>query len=106
MKAKITKVEKELLPQFDPASGQDVPTLMVSLDVEFYTDDGELYHAQRYAFTPDNVPTDGMQSQADAMQADIDHGKLQAVTDEANKLADQKVAELQSLITPSNEPTA
>ncbi len=100
MKAAITSVEKALMPRFDNIANEDIPTLMVVCTVQFTTDDGAAHHSQAYAFLPEDVPTDGFSSQADAMQADVDHAKIQAVVDAQNKAADEKVAELQALITP------
>ena len=94
MKAKILSAEKQTLPRYSAATNQDEPTLMVVTTVEFQLDDGTPYHTQTYAQLPEEVSPEYFQKQADAMQADIEHAKVQSATDAASKLADEKINQL------------
>lgn len=105
MKANIISVEKATLPQYDAAQNIDVPTIVVVTTVQFIADDGTLFHEQKYAAKPDDVPADGYQSQADAMQADIEHKKVQDAIDAQSKQADDKVSQLAALVQPKVEPS-
>ncbi len=96
MKANILSAEKQTLPRYNNETNQDEPTLMVVTKVEFRTDDGSLYHTQTYAQLPEEVSKDYFQKQADAMQADIEHSKIQSAIDQTSKLADEKINQLLS----------
>jgi hypothetical protein len=70
---------------------------MVVTMVEFRLDDGTPYHTQTYARLPEELGEDPkayFQAQADAMQADIEHGKVQSAVDASSKLADDKINQL------------
>ncbi len=97
MKAVIISAEKQMLPRYSAATNQDEPTLMVVTMVEFRLDDGTPYHTQTYARLPEELGEDPkayFQAQADAMQADIEHGKVQSAVDASSKLADDKINQL------------
>ena len=98
MKAKITKVEQGLIPQYDNTVNADVPTVVILTTVEFYTDDGTLTLTQQYGCKPEDFPADNYQSQADSMQADIDHAVIQAAVTAQSQAAATKVAQIQALI--------
>lgn len=96
MKATILKAEKQTLPRYNAETNEDEPTLMVVTTVEFSLDDGTPYHTQTYAQLPEEVSKDYFQKQADAMQADIEHAKVQSAVDAASNVADEKINELLS----------
>src|SRR5665213_3614535 len=104
MKAKIVKVEQGLIPQFDNTVNADVPTVVILTTVEFYADDGTLALTQQYGCKPEDYPADNYQSQADAMQADIEHAKIQAAVTAQSQAAAAKVAEIQALINNQPQP--
>jgi hypothetical protein len=91
MKAKVINVEKSVMPRYDNSANADIPTIVLVATVEFYTDDGQLQHTQVYSCLPEDYPSDDYQSQADVMQADLDHAKVQQAIDAQGKLADDKV---------------
>jgi hypothetical protein len=98
MKAVIVTAEKQTLPQFNVATNQDEPTLVVVTTVEFHNDDGTLYHTQTYAQRPDEIDPENPQAyfdrQAQVLQNDIDGRKANAGNEAASELADQIVEKL------------
>jgi hypothetical protein len=102
MKFKILSADKQTLPRYNNQTNQDEPTIMVVTQVEFYTDDGQLFHTQEYAHLPEDVSPEYFQAQADAMQADLDHAKANADTQAASDLADKKIQELTTLTNQPN----
>jgi hypothetical protein len=103
MKANIIAVEKATMPRFDAIVNIDVPTVVVVSTVQFINDDGTLHYEQSYAALPNEVPADAYQLQANAMQADIEHAKVQSIIDEQSKAADNQVLVLQALVQPKVE---
>jgi len=98
MKAIVTHVEKQTLPQFNKATGQDEPTLVVATTVEFFKDDGTLYHTQTYAQRPEEIDANDPQAyfdkQASVLQADVEGAASHVQDEAASKLADEIVAKL------------
>ena len=98
MKFKIRHVEKTILPRYDNVSNQDESTLMVSVNVDFIDDLGEVVLNQTFALLPAEAKAEYFKKQADAMQADADHTAATKQLQEDSAVADQSVAELDSLI--------
>lgn len=100
MKAKIVQVQKQTLPLYDSKTQKDELTLVVVTTVEFYKDDGTLYHTQSYAQRPEEIDPENPKAyfdrQAQAMQADVDGQAANAVLQEKSNLADQIIQKLQS----------
>lgn len=98
MKAVIVKAEKQTLPQFSAATNQDEPTLVVVTTVNFYKDDGTLYHTQTYAQRPEEIDLEDPQAyfdrQAQVLQTDCDGSQANAENEETSALADQIVEKL------------
>ena len=107
MKAAITSAETGLLPLYDNEQQTEVLTPVVITTVEFQKDDGTVYFTQTYACKPEDFPADNYQSQADAMQADLDRTAIQQVVDQQMQQANAKVEEIQALINnqSTNEQT-
>jgi S-methylmethionine-dependent homocysteine/selenocysteine methylase len=98
MKAVVVKAEKETLPQFNAATGQDEPTLVVVTHVHYYKDDGTLFHSQTYAQRPEEIDAENPQKyfdqQANVLQADLDGQAKNAESQATSELADQIVEKL------------
>src|SRR5579862_2810628 len=92
MKAKILSVVKDTIPQYSHVAQEDVPTLVIKTTVEFYTDEGTLYHTQEYAQRPEDIdqvnPRAYFDRQAQIMQAEIDGQKQNAQSEASSQLAD------------------
>jgi hypothetical protein len=98
MKAVIVTAEKQTLPQFNSATGQDEPTLVVVTTVNFYNDDGTLHSTQSYAQRPSEIDPSDPQAyfdrQASVLQNDIDGRQENAESQATSELADQIVEKL------------
>jgi len=98
MKAVITNAEKQTIPQFNKATNQDEPTLVVTTTVNFYNDDGTLYLTQSYAQRPEEIDTENPQAyfdrQAEILQNDIEGRISNAEKEATSELADEIVEKL------------
>ena len=98
MKAVIVKAEKQTLPQFNTATNQDEPTLVIVTTVNFYNDDGTLFHTQSYAQRPSEVDLENPQAyfdrQAVVLQNDLAGREANAGNQATSELADEIVEKL------------